>query len=85
MRTNELADSPLIRASPLYQQTIYVDSSVFGTNADGTTWQGTPLANALGWIGLTNRSLDERLMNGAPINIQGGRGQPPTAKGRRPQ
>jgi filamentous hemagglutinin family protein len=71
LRTNELADSPLLRESPLYQQTIYVDASVFGTNAGGTTWQGTAIANASGWIGLTTRSLDERLMNGAPISIGG--------------
>jgi filamentous hemagglutinin family protein len=48
LRTNELADSPLLRNSPLYQQTIYVDASVSGTNADGTTWQGTDIANASG-------------------------------------
>ena len=71
LRSNELADSPLVRAGPLYQQTIYVDASVSGTYADGSTWQGTPLANASGWIALTLRSLDERLMNGAPITIGG--------------
>jgi filamentous hemagglutinin family protein len=70
-RSNELADSPLVRAGALYQQTIYVDASVSGTYADGTPWQGTPLANASGWIGLITRSLDERMMNGAPITIGG--------------
>jgi filamentous hemagglutinin len=71
LRTNELADDPLLRNSSLYQQTIYVDASVFGTNPDGTIWQGTDIANAQGWIGLITRSLDERLMNGAPITIGG--------------
>ena len=71
LRSNELANSPLVEAGPLYQQTIYVDASASGTYANGTPWQGTPLANASGWIALTTRSLDERMMNGAPINIGG--------------
>jgi filamentous hemagglutinin len=71
LRINELADSPVVHAGPLYQQTIYVDSSVSGTYPNGTTWQGTPLANASGWIAQTTRSLDEPLDNGAPISIGG--------------
>ena len=72
LRVNELADSPLVRAGLLYQQTIYVDASASGTYADGETWYGTPLANASGWISGITRSLDERMMNGAPITISGG-------------
>ena len=71
LRSNELRDSPLVKAGPLYQQTIYVDASASGTNADGSTWQGTPLADASAWIALTGRSLEERMMNGAPITISG--------------
>jgi len=72
LRVNELADSPLVRAGLLYQQTIYVDASASGTYADGETWYSTPLANASGWISGITRSLDERMMNGAPITISGG-------------
>src|SRR5262249_50411169 len=68
LRSNELADSPVIRGGPLYQQTI---ASASGTYPDGSTWQGTPLANASGWIAQTLRSLDERFDNGAPVNIGG--------------
>ncbi len=86
LRSNELADSPVVEGGPLYQQTIYVDSSVYGYNSDGSiAWQGTPLAHAgssgadaSGWIGLTTRSLDERLDNGAPITIEGGVVNPTT-------
>jgi hypothetical protein len=70
-RSNELADSPVIHAGPLYQQTIFVDASVSGMYPNGTTWHGTPLADASGWIANTTRSLDERLDNGAPITIGG--------------
>src|SRR5262249_29775673 len=69
---NELRDSPVVKSGPLYQQNIFVDAAASGTNADGTTWQGTPLADASAWIGLITRSLDERMMNGAPILISGG-------------
>jgi filamentous hemagglutinin family protein len=71
LRSNELADSPVIHGGQLYQQTIFVDASVSGTYPDGTTWQGTPLANASGWIANTTRPLDERLDNGAPITVGG--------------
>ena len=71
LRSIELSDSPVVKAGPLYQRTIYIDASASGTNADGTTWIGTPLANASAWIALIGRSLDERLMNGAPITIGG--------------
>jgi filamentous hemagglutinin family protein len=71
LRSNELRDSPVIEAGLLYQQTVNVDATVSGTWADGETWFGTPLADASGWIGLITRSLDERLMNGAPVTIGG--------------
>ncbi|WP_195930276.1 filamentous haemagglutinin family protein [Hyphomicrobium album] len=66
LRTNELRDSPLVRGGPLYQRTIYVDASQSG---DG--WEGTPLADVSGWIGLTERSLTERMASGAPVSIRG--------------
>ncbi|MTD94380.1 filamentous hemagglutinin N-terminal domain-containing protein [Hyphomicrobium sp. xq] len=74
LRSNELRDSPVVKDGLLYQRTIYVDASASGTNADGTTWQGTPLADASGWVGLTERSLEERMMNGAPISISSANG-----------
>jgi filamentous hemagglutinin family protein len=71
LRSNELRDSPVIEAGLLYQQTVNVDATVSGTWVDGETWFGTPLADASGWIGLINRSLNERMMNGAPVTIGG--------------
>jgi filamentous hemagglutinin family protein len=69
---NELEDSPVILDGPLYQlTTFYIDASVSGTYTNGQTWQGTALGNFSSWIADITRSLDERLMNGAPITIGG--------------
>jgi filamentous hemagglutinin len=46
LRANELRNSPLQRNGPLYGKTIDVDVTVTGTNADGSTWYGTPFADA---------------------------------------
>lgn len=68
--SNELADSPAVRDGPLFRQSIFVDATETGTRADGTTWAGTPLGDASGFIALaTTRSLSERLTSAGSIAI----------------
>src|SRR5262249_43864697 len=69
LRANELRDSPLQRNGPLYGKTIDVDISVTGTNADGSTWYGTPFADASGYIALIGRTVAERTAIGGAINL----------------
>jgi len=47
---NELADSPLQKVGFLYGQSITVDANATGTDANGNTWVGTPVANVSGYI-----------------------------------
>ncbi len=69
LRANELRDSPLQRNGPLYGKNINVDISVTGTNADGSTWYGTPFADASGYIALIGRDVAERTAIGGAINL----------------
>ena len=72
LRANELADSPLQRNGPLYGQTVYVDITETGQNADGSTWYGTPFANASGYIADIGRTVAERTAVGGEINLISG-------------
>ena len=72
LRANELADSPLQRNGPLYGQTVYVDIAETGQNPDGSTWYGTPFANASGYIANIGRSVAERTAVGGEINLISG-------------
>jgi hypothetical protein len=69
LRANELRDSPLQRNGPLHGQTIDVDITVTGTRADGSTWYGTPFADASGYIALIGRTVAERTATGGAINL----------------
>ena len=69
LRANELRDSPLQRNGPLYGKNINVDITVTGTNADGSTWYGTPFADASGYIALIGRDVAERTAIGGAINL----------------
>jgi len=69
LRANELRDSPLQRNGPLYGKTINVDITVTGTNADGSTWYGTPFADASGYIAQIGRTVAERTAIGGSINL----------------
>lgn len=73
LRGTELADSPLQKNGPLRGQTVYVDVRAHGTRADGTPWQGTPLANITGEIAAIGRTVAERNLAGGTIalNSQG--------------
>jgi len=67
----QLADSPLLRNGPLHGQTIYVDVRDTGTY-NGGTWTGTPLADALGYIGLIQRSVGELTTGGGTVTMKAG-------------
>lgn len=66
----ELEDSPDQRGGPLQGQTIDFDIRAHGTNADGSTWWGTPLADVAGEILAIERDVVERNLDGGTINIQ---------------
>lgn len=70
LESGELADSPLQRGGPLQGKTIYFDVRAHGTNADGSTWWGTPLANVTGEILALERNVVERNLTGGTIDIQ---------------
>ncbi|HTW75915.1 MAG TPA: filamentous hemagglutinin N-terminal domain-containing protein, partial [Steroidobacteraceae bacterium] len=70
LEANELADSPFQRGGVLQGQTIYVDIRDYGTNPDGSTWWGTPVADVSGEIASIARNVVERNLTGGTINIQ---------------
>jgi len=53
----EFADMPLQRSGPLYGQTLWIDIRASGTRSDGTSWVGTPLADASGYVNAVGRSI----------------------------
>ncbi|MBI3545020.1 MAG: filamentous hemagglutinin N-terminal domain-containing protein [Gammaproteobacteria bacterium] len=69
LRGTQLADSPLQHNGPLYKETVYIDTRRYGVNSDGSTWQGTPLANVSGEIAKIERPLAERLSTGGKVSI----------------
>src|SRR5262249_22254364 len=72
LRANELRDSPLQRNGPLYGKNIAVDISVSGQRSDGSTWYGTPFADASGYIASIGRAIEERTAIGGTINMVSG-------------
>jgi filamentous hemagglutinin len=70
LESTELADSPLQRNGPLQGQTIDFDIDAHGTNSDGSTWWGTPLADVEGEILAMGRNVVERNLDGGTVNIQ---------------
>jgi filamentous hemagglutinin len=72
LRGTELANSPLQQNGPLRGQTVEVDLSQTGVNADGTTWIGTPLADLSGYVGLVQHSVGELTTNGGTVSLNAG-------------
>ena len=70
LRGTELANSPLQQNGALRGQTVYVDIRQHGTRADGSTWQGTPLADVSGEIAAIGHNVVERNLTGGAITIQ---------------
>lgn len=69
LRGDQLKDSPFQRDGSLRNKKINVDVRVSGVHADGTPWQGTPLADASGTLAAVNRKVDERSLTGGSIDI----------------
>ncbi|WP_183027186.1 filamentous haemagglutinin family protein [Variovorax sp. UMC13] len=83
LRINELRDSPLLRDSWLRGQKLVVDRRASGVFAHGPmsgvlwggdagAWQGTPLADVSGWIGVGKTDLQELSATGGSINLKSG-------------
>jgi filamentous hemagglutinin len=69
LRGDELANSPMQRNGALRGQAVQVDIRASGTRDDGSEWQGTPIGNVAGQIGLIERDVFERNLNGGAISL----------------
>lgn len=69
-RGNEFADMPLQRNGALYGQTLWIDIRASGTRSDGTTWVGTPVADASGTINAYGRSIQQLMTSGGSVSLQ---------------
>ncbi len=69
LRATELEDNPANRNGPLHGDTVYVDLRAHGTNPDGTTWIGTPIADLSGDVAAIQYDVFERNLPGGTINI----------------
>jgi filamentous hemagglutinin len=67
----ELANSPLLRDSPLRGATIMVDVTQSG-NYNGTPWVGTPLADVSGYANLIQRTVGELTTAGGKVSLSAG-------------
>jgi filamentous hemagglutinin family protein len=65
----EFADMPLQRSGALYGQTLWIDIRNTGTRSDGTTWVGTPLADASGYVAKVPRSIYQLMTVGGSISL----------------
>jgi filamentous hemagglutinin len=72
LRGPQLADSPLQRDGVLRGETVFVDIRQSGVREDGSSWVGTPLADASGYVGLVERGVGELTITGGSINISAG-------------
>src|SRR5262249_31347749 len=69
---NELADAPLQRSGPLYrQQNVVIDSRLTGTRPDGTTWVGSPLLDASGYVNSIPLTSQQQMPRGGNLPIGG--------------
>jgi filamentous hemagglutinin family protein len=64
-----LENSPLQRDGPLHDQTVYINVTQTGTNADGSTWVGSPLGDFSGYANLVERSIGELTAAGGSVAI----------------
>lgn len=66
---NEVADMPLQR-SWLPGNTFWIDIRASGTRSDGTSWVGTPVADASGTINAYGRSIQQLMTTGGVVSLQ---------------
>jgi filamentous hemagglutinin len=64
-----LENSPLQRDGPLHGQTVTVDITQTGTNADGSTWFGSPIGDLSGYANLIEHNVGELTIAGGSVNI----------------
>lgn len=69
-RGGEFADAPLQRNGPLFNQSLWIDIRAFGTRADGSSWVGTPLGDASGFVNAVGRSIDQLMTTGGSVTLQ---------------
>jgi len=70
LRSTELADSPAQQGGVLQGQTVTIDTRLYGTRADGSTWVGSPIANLSGWLGAVPRDVNERSLTGGTVSLR---------------
>ena len=64
-----LENSPLQQSGPLHGATVSVDVSQTGTNADGSTWYGSPIGDLSGYANLVERTVGELTVAGGSVAI----------------
>jgi filamentous hemagglutinin family protein len=69
-RGQEFADMPLQRGGPLFGQTLWIDIRASGTRSDGTTWVGTPLADASGYVDEVGQSISQLMTVGGAVSLK---------------
>ncbi|TKW80392.1 MAG: filamentous hemagglutinin N-terminal domain-containing protein, partial [Bradyrhizobium icense] len=69
-RGNEFADMPLQRSGPLFNLPMWIDIRASGTRADGTSWVGTPLADASGFVNAVGRSISQLMTAGGSVSLK---------------
>ncbi|NJL07246.1 MAG: filamentous hemagglutinin N-terminal domain-containing protein [Methylacidiphilales bacterium] len=65
----EFADMPLQRDGVLVGETLWIDIRETGTRSDGTSWVGTPLADASGYVSSVGRSIKQLMTTGGTVSM----------------
>ena len=68
-RGTEFADTPLQRGGALFGKTLWIDIRDSGTRSDGSTWYGTPLANANGYVNAVSQSINMLMTKGGTVSL----------------
>lgn len=68
-RGGEFADAPLQRSGPLFNQQLWIDIRASGKRDDGSSWVGTPLGDASGFVGAVGRSIDQLMTAGGSVTL----------------
>ncbi len=69
LRGSEFANSPQQRNGALRGQTVWVDQRLHGTNPDGSTWIGTPIADLSGDAATVQRDVFQRNLTGGTVSM----------------
>ena len=69
LRGSEFANSPQQRNGALRGQTVWVDQRLHGTNPDGSTWIGTPIADLTGDAATVQRDVYQRNLTGGTVSM----------------